>query len=180
MPSRHATAGHTSCKCLPRSRRQPRPPVLHVPAAAAHLLCAEPCGLPCLCPLWARAAGGGGLVRPSRLQTRKAALLVPASGWGSPGPPGVLMVSRAPPPPLPNVTCRPSDRTTSSAQLQPSCAGPFPAEASSWAWEGPLLPAQKPVSLLSVACPAPPASQESPGLRGSRVLPPPLLPFLYW
>lgn len=129
--------------------------------------------------------GRGGLVCPSGLQTRKAALACPCLRMGlqgEPTAPGLLVSRRCPEPPSappPSVTCRPSDRTTSSAQLQPSCAGPFPAEASSWAWEGPLLPAQKPVSLLSVACPAPPASQESLGLRGSRVLPPPLLPF-FW
>lgn len=83
--------------------------------------------------LCGRGGGGDDSSAPPVTKQGRQLSLVPASGWGSRGsrqprasrcPDGVQSTPPAPPP---SVTCRPSDRTTSSAQLQPSCAGPFPA-----------------------------------------------------
>ena len=83
MPSRHATPGHTSCKCLSRSRKRPHPPVPHLPGAAVPLRGQSRVALP--------ASSGRELRMDSAVPSHPIAkpgrqlLLVPASGWGSRG-----------------------------------------------------------------------------------------------
>lgn len=161
----------------------------HLPAAEARPLCAELRGLPCLRPPWALGDSPDSPASPVAKRGRQLSL-VPTSGWGSRGsrPPqashgsSALTLEATRPAPPPGLTHTLSDRTTKLVLHRVQLCGAFPAEAVPWGWEGPILPVQN--QCPSPPWPAPPTPQPcptwQPGLRGSQVLPPLLLPFLYW